>query len=65
VSILYHPRPERWPQVSLRGLLVIVTLAALLTPWAIAEYRAWNEAEDYELPDHQTYVGEIGPFDPP
>ena len=23
---IYHPRPERWPQVSLRGVLVTVTL---------------------------------------
>jgi hypothetical protein len=38
----YHPRPERWPQVSLRGLLVVVTLSALVMPWAVAEYRAWR-----------------------
>ena len=39
---LYHPRPERWPQFTLRGLLVTVTLAALLMPCTIAEYRAWT-----------------------
>jgi hypothetical protein len=27
---LYHPRPERWPQVSLKGLLVLVTVSALI-----------------------------------
>ena len=27
---LYHPRPERWPQFTLKGLLIGVTLAALL-----------------------------------
>jgi hypothetical protein len=42
---LYHPRPERWPQFSLRGLLVVVTLAGLLMPWAVAEYRAWQARE--------------------
>ena len=42
---LYYSRPERWPQVSLRGLLVIVTLAALLMPWAMAEYKALKERE--------------------
>src|SRR5262245_59525404 len=35
----YHPRPKRWPQVSLRGFFVLVTLSALLVPWTIAEYR--------------------------
>jgi hypothetical protein len=39
---LYQPRPERWPQFTLRGLFVVVTLAALLMPWAVAEYRAWQ-----------------------
>jgi len=23
---LYHPRPERWPQVSLKGFFVLITL---------------------------------------
>src|ERR1051325_9978311 len=27
---LYHPRPERWPQVSLKGFFVLVTLAGVL-----------------------------------
>ena len=40
---LYHPRPDRWAQFSLRGLLIAVTLAALLMPWAITEYRAWQQ----------------------
>ena len=38
---LYKPRPERWPQVSLRGLLVLTAVAAILLPSAIATYRAW------------------------
>ena len=42
MTLLYHPRPERWPQVSLRGLLVSTTLVALLVPWWVAEYRAWE-----------------------
>ena len=40
---LYHPRPELWPQFSLRGLLIVVTLVALSMRWGIAEYRAWEE----------------------
>jgi hypothetical protein len=26
---LYHPRPERWPQFTLRGLLIATTLSAI------------------------------------
>jgi len=35
MNALYHPRPERWPQWSLKGLLIAVTLAALLVPWVV------------------------------
>src|SRR6185295_8955432 len=31
--ILYHPRPERWPQVSLRGFFVLVTLLGVSLGW--------------------------------
>ena|ERR1051325_96907 len=27
---LYHPRPDRWPQVSLKGLFVLVTLLGVV-----------------------------------
>ena len=27
---LYHPRPERWPQVSLKGFFVLVTLLGVV-----------------------------------
>jgi len=27
---LYHPRPERWPQVSLRGFFMLVALSGVL-----------------------------------
>ena len=39
---IYHPRPERWPQVSLRGLLIVTALVALLMPKLAAEYRGWK-----------------------
>jgi hypothetical protein len=42
MTTLYHSRPERWPQFTLRGLFVVVTIAALLMPWAVTEYRAWQ-----------------------
>jgi len=42
---LYKPRPERWPQFTLRGLFFATTLAALLAPWAIAQYREWAELQ--------------------
>src|SRR5260370_1056647 len=42
---LYKPRPERWPQFSLRGLLLVLMLAAVLSatvlPRAIAAIREW------------------------
>ena len=43
MSTLYKPRPERWPQFSLRGLLVALTLAVLSMPWAVTKYREWRE----------------------
>jgi len=36
---LYHPRPERWPQFTVKGLLIAVTLAALLMPCLVAAHR--------------------------
>ena len=36
---LYHPRPERWPQVSLRGLLVAVALVAAPLAWLGAQVK--------------------------
>ena len=34
---LYHPRPERWPQVSLRGLFMATALACLPMGWVGAQ----------------------------
>jgi hypothetical protein len=42
VTTLYHPRRERWPQFTLRGLLVVVTLTALLMPWVKAQHQHWR-----------------------
>ena len=30
---LYHRRPERWPQVSLKGSFVLVTFAGVFLGW--------------------------------
>ena len=56
---LYHPRPERWPQFSLRRLLIATTLTALLLPWAVAEYRAWIEIVHVEMSDTEPLPGPI------
>jgi len=32
-SAPYHPRPERWPQVTLKGCFVLVTLAGVFLGW--------------------------------
>jgi len=29
----YHPRPERWPQVSLKSFFVLVTLLCVFLGW--------------------------------
>jgi len=46
----YHPRPERWPQFSLRGLFFATTLAAVLSgtvlPEAVEAIRAWANPDD-------------------
>jgi len=47
MTTLYHPRPERWPQCT---LLVVVTLTALLLPWAVAEYHRKRRG------DHVIYI---------
>ena len=58
---LYKPRAERWPQFSLRGLLTVVTLAALFMPWAIQQYRAWRpltlDAEPMSINNRRTEDG--------
>jgi len=33
MTALYHPRPERWPQVSLRTFFVLVTLLCVAIGW--------------------------------
>jgi hypothetical protein len=33
MSRLYHPRPERWPKFSLRGLFVLVTVLGTILGW--------------------------------
>ena len=33
---------RRWPQISLKGLLIVVTLAALIMPWSLTAYRDWR-----------------------
>ena len=42
---LYHPRPERWPQFTLRGLMIVTTLACILAAWvlpgAVAAFQEW------------------------
>jgi len=42
---LYHPRPERWPQFTLRGLFIAVTLVAFLTPQIPVVYRSWENQQ--------------------
>src|SRR5947209_5424535 len=41
---LYKPRPERWPQFSLRGLMVIVTLLCFWLGMQVKWIRDRHEA---------------------
>ena len=43
MSEFYKPRPDRWPQFSLRGLLIVMTLVAILSPWFVAKFRDWQD----------------------
>lgn len=57
---LYKRRPDRWPQMSLKGLLVVVTLSALATAWGAAEHKRheralWKERERKFIRDSQIY----------
>jgi len=45
MTALDKPRPERWPQFSLKGFFVLVTMAALLLPWVVAKYRIEQKRE--------------------
>ena len=36
---IYLPRPERWPQFSVRGLLILIALSAAVMPWALFKYQ--------------------------
>jgi hypothetical protein len=33
MNMLYKPRPERWPQFTLRGLFVLVTILGVFLGW--------------------------------
>jgi len=53
MTALYHPRPERWPQFTLKGLLVALTLTGILTPCARWEHKRLQSRQrqptDWEL----------------
>jgi hypothetical protein len=63
-SPLYHPRPERWPQASLKGLFMATALACLPAAWVGSQLHwirqrhaalTWIEslgAEDYSYGDY-------------
>ena len=52
----YHPRPERWPQVSLKGLFVVVTVFGI---WLGVQVK-WSKDRQAELQwledVHATYL---------
>src|SRR5262245_54835771 len=52
---LYHPRPERWPQVSLRGFFMLVTVLGILcwvavqVSWIRSRHRVLNTLTEQHL----------------
>jgi len=36
---VYHPRPERWPQVSLKGFFLLVTLLGVFFGWLAVQVK--------------------------
>jgi len=43
MTFLYHPRPERWPQVGLKGFFVLVTLLGVALGWVVVQMK-WIRA---------------------
>jgi len=37
MAMRYKPRPERWPQFTLRGMLVLTTLSCVLSATVLAK----------------------------
>jgi hypothetical protein len=64
MTALYKPRPEHWPQLSLRGLFVLVTLLGVVLGW-IAVQLKWvkdrREAIEWiKLQDEYELIGDSG-----
>ena len=47
ISPLYHSRPERWPQVSLRGLFVLVAVLGVFLAWFGAQLKWVHERHQF------------------
>jgi len=63
---LYHPRPERWPQFTLKGLLVVVAVVGLSLWWGVAmraQSTEWNEERRAALWWIQDNSGEFSTSD--
>jgi hypothetical protein len=58
MTFLYHPRPERWPQVSLRGFFVLVTVAGVLC-WVGVQLKWISDRNEWL--EHSRYAGRPGP----
>jgi hypothetical protein len=45
MTALYHPRTERWPQVSLRGFFVLVTVLGVFLGWLAVQVKWIRDRE--------------------
>src|SRR5258708_4764383 len=53
---LYYPRPERWPQVSLKGFFVLVTLLCVGLGWFGVQLK-WMHDREAAFRKTTAYVG--------
>jgi len=64
MTALYHPRPDRWPQVSLKGFFVLVTVFGVWLGVQLKWIRDRHEALrwiDEHRPNASWVIWEISP----
>jgi len=58
---VYKPRPERWPQVGLKGFFVLMTLLCVLLGWLGAQVK-WIRDREEVRQRHFNWEGYMGGY---